>query len=303
VDKNDYIWMNGELVAWEKATIHVLSHVVHYGSSWFEGIRCYKTKKGSAIFRLQDHLERLVDSAKIYRADIPYSTDQLTDAITELIKANKLESCYIRPVVFRGYHELGVYPLRCPVDTAIAVWEWGSYLGEESLDKGIDIMTSSWRRFSGGTVPSLSKAGGNYLNAQLIKMEAIENGYAEGLVLDVDGNICEGSGENIFIYKKGILYTPPLSSGMLPGITRSVVLRFAEDEGIETREIVIPREFVYTADEILLTGTAAEITPVKSVDKININNGKPGAVTRLMQNRFYEITRDGNDRYNWLTWL
>lgn len=295
--------MNGNLIAWEKANIHVLSHVVHYGSSWFEGIRCYKTKKGSAIFQLQTHLERLYESTKIYRAEIPYSIDQLFDAVIKLIKANKLESCYIRLVVFRGFSELGVYPLKCPVETVIAVWEWGSYLGKDSIDNGIDIMTSSWRRFSGSTLPGMSKAGGNYMNAQLIKMEAIENGYAEGLVLDVNGNICEGSGENIFIVKKGVLYTPPLSSGILPGITRSVVQQLAFDEGIKIREENIPREFIYTADEVFFTGTAAEITPVKSVDRIRIANGKPGALTRLIQSRFFDITGNGNNTYQWLTWL
>ncbi len=301
--KTEFIWMNGNLIAWEKANIHVLSHVVHYGSSWFEGIRCYKTKKGSAIFQLQTHLERLYESTKIYRAEIPYSIDQLFDAVIKLIKANKLESCYIRLVVFRGFSELGVYPLKCPVETVIAVWEWGSYLGKDSIDNGIDIMTSSWRRFSGSTLPGMSKAGGNYMNAQLIKMEAIENGYAEGLVLDVNGNICEGSGENIFIVKKGVLYTPPLSSGILPGITRSVVQQLAFDEGIKIREENIPREFIYTADEVFFTGTAAEITPVKSVDRIRIANGKPGALTRLIQSRFFDITGNGNNTYQWLTWL
>lgn len=295
--------MNGSLVEWDQAKIHVLSHVVHYGTSWFEGIRCYKTKKGSAVFKLLDHLVRLKESTKMYRTDIPYSIDELTNAVLQLIRANKLESCYIRPVVFRGYQELGVYPLRCPVETVIAVWEWGNYLGKDSLERGIDIMTSSWRRFSGNTIPSMSKAGGNYMNAQLIKMEAIENGYAEGLVLDGNGNISEGSGENIFIVKNGIVYTPPLSSGVLPGITRSVVLEFVRHEGIEMREMTLPREFVYTADEIFFTGTAAEITPVNSVDRISVGHGQPGSVTRLMQSKFYDVTREGNDPYRWLTWL
>lgn len=298
-----FIWMNGKLIPWEDATIHVLSHVVHYGSSWFEGIRCYKTKKGSAVFKLHDHLERLFKSTKIYRTKIPYSLDELWEAILELVKANNLESCYIRPVVFRGFSELGVYPLHCPVDTVIAVWEWGSYLGQDSLEMGIDVMTSSWRRFSGSSLPSMAKAGGNYMNAQLIKMEAIENGYAEGLVLDSLGNISEGSGENIFLVHRGVLYTPPLSSGILTGITRSVVQQLAVTESIEIREEVIPREFVYTADEVFLTGTAAEITPVRSVDRISIGEGKPGPVTRLIQSRFYDITRNGNDPYGWLTWL
>jgi len=301
--KTDYIWMNGSLIEWDKATIHVLSHVVHYGSSWFEGIRCYKTKRGSAVFQLIPHLERLVDSAKIYRTTVPYSIDELSNATLEVIRANNLESCYIRPVVYRGFYELGVNPLRCPIETVIATWEWGHYLGVDSIKNGIDVMTSSWRRFAGSTIPAMAKAGGNYINAQLIKMEALENGYAEGLVLDGHGNISEGSGENIFIVKDGILYTPPLASGVLYGITRGVVLRLAEEEEVDIREQVIPREFIYTADEVFFTGTAAEITPVKTIDKISIGTGKPGAITMLLQDRFYRITRDGIDEHNWLTWL
>jgi len=301
--KTEFIWKDGKLIPWEEATTHVLSHVIHYGTSWFEGIRCYNTKKGSAILQLIPHLQRLAESAKIYRTEVPYSLDQLVEATLEVIRANNLKSCYIRPVVYRGFYELGVYPLRCPVETVIAVWEWGSYLGKDSIENGVDMMTSSWRRFAGGTLPGLSKAGGNYMNAQLIKMEAIENGYAEGLVLDVNGNICEGSGENIFIAKNGILYTPSLGSGALAGITRGMVLELARGEGIEKREQTLPREIVYGADEIFLTGTAAEITPVRSIDKITIGSGKPGAITRLLQSRFQRLTHEGIDEYQWLTWL
>jgi branched-chain amino acid aminotransferase len=303
VKNTKYIWMNGQIIPWEEAKIHVLSHVVHYGSSWFEGIRCYETSNGSAVFKLNDHIDRLFKSTKIYRTEIPYSVDDLSKAILDIIKANNLKSCYIRPVVFRGFFELGVYPLRCPIDTVIAVWEWGSYLGQDSLEKGIDVMTSTWRRFSGNSLPPMAKAGGHYMNAQLVKMEAIENGYAEGVVLDNHGNIAEGSGENIFLVQRGVLYTPPLSSGILSGITRSVVLHLAKNESLDIREEVIPREFIYTADEVFLTGTAAEITPVRSVDRIQIGNGKPGPVTRLIQSRFFDITRNGNDPFGWLTWL
>lgn len=295
--------MNGSLIPWEDATIHVLSHVVHYGSSWFEGIRCYETERGSAIFQLLPHLERLERSTKIYRTDIPYTIDQLADATLDVIRANELKSCYIRPVVFRGYSELGVFPLRCPIETVIAVWEWGNYLGKGSIENGVDVMTSSWRRFPGSTLPAASKAGGNYMNAQLIKMEAIENGYAEGLVLDVHGNVCEGSGENIFLVHRGRLYTPPLESGILPGITRSVVIELARNEGIDVEETVIPREMVYTADELFFTGTAAEITPIRSVDKIPVGNTRVGPVCRLLQQRFFDITRNGNDPFGWLTWV
>jgi branched-chain amino acid aminotransferase len=301
--KTEFIWMNGSIIPWEQATVHVLSHVVHYGTSWFEGIRCYNTKKGPAIFQLVPHLNRFHTSAKIYRTEIPYSIDQLVGAIKEIIKANKLDNCYIRPVAYRGFGELGVYPLRCPVETVIAVWEWGSYLGQDSIEKGIDVMTSSWRRFPGSTLPSIAKAGGNYMNAQLIKMEAIENGYAEGIVLDAAGHVCEGSGENLFLIKDGAMYTPPLSSGILPGITRSVVMHLARKEGIEVHETVIPRDYVYMADEVFFTGTAAEITPIRSIDKIFIGQNKPGAVTRLMQERFFDVTRGGNDPFGWLTWL
>jgi branched-chain amino acid aminotransferase len=295
--------MNGEIIPWESATIHVLSHVVHYGSSWFEGIRCYNTKKGSAILRLHLHLERLIQSAKIYRARIPFSVDELSDGVISLVRKNGLSSCYIRPFAYRGFFELGVNPQRCPIDTVIAVWEWGSYLGSESLEKGIDVMTSSWRRFAGSTLPAIAKAGANYMNAQLVKMEALENGYAEGIVLDVDGAISEGSGENIFIVKKGILYTPQVASGILPGVTRSIVMMLAEAEGLPIREMVLPREYLYTADEVFFTGTAAEITPIRSVDKIEVGSGQPGSVTRLIQERFFDITRNGNDQFDLLTWI
>jgi branched-chain amino acid aminotransferase len=301
--KTDFIWMNGKLIEWEKATLHVLSHAVHYGTSWFEGIRCYETRKGSAIFHLQAHLERLFMSAKIYRTEIPYSLDQLVDAIVETIHANKLKNCYIRPLVYRGMGEMGVNPANCPIETVVAVWEWGNYLGKDSLEKGIDVMVSSWNRFAPNTLPAMAKAGGNYLNAQLVKMEALHNGYTEGIALDSAGNLSEGSGENIFIVKRGVLYSPPLTSSILPGITRNSVIAIAQQEHLEIKEQILPREFLYIADEVFFTGTAAEITPIRSIDKIAVGSKCPGPVTKLIQSRFFDITREGNDPYGWLTWI
>jgi branched-chain amino acid aminotransferase len=301
--KTDVIWMNGKLIPWEQATLHVLSHVVHYGTSWFEGIRCYETSKGSAIFQLHTHLERLFASMRIYRTNIQYSLDQLAEAVIETIRANKLKSCYIRPLVFRGFGEMGVNPINCPVETVIAVWEWGNYLGKDSLDEGIDVMVSSWNRFAPNTLPAMAKAGGNYLNAQLVKMEALHNGYREGIALDSVGNLSEGSGENIFIVKKGVLYTPTFTSSILPGITRNTVITLAQQEQIEIKEVQLPRESLYVADEVFFTGTAAEITPIRSIDKIAIGTSCPGPVTKLIQKHFFDITREGNDSFGWLTWL
>ncbi|ADP77434.1 branched chain amino acid aminotransferase apoenzyme [Methanothermus fervidus DSM 2088] len=298
------IWFNGEFVDWKDAKIHVLSHVVHYGSSVFEGIRCYKNKKGSAIFRLEDHVKRLFESAKIYRMEIPYSEDEICDAIIETVKINNLEECYIRPIAFRGYGELGVNPQNCPVEVAIAAWEWGTYLGEEAIKNGVDVCVSSWRRMAPNTLPNIAKAGGNYLNSQLVKMEAIANNYDEGIILDYQGFVSEGSGENIFIVKDGILYTPPVHSSILIGITRDTVMKLAEDIGIEVREENIPREMLYIADEIFLTGTAAEITPIRSVDGITIGNGKRGPITKKLQKEFFKvINAEVEDKYGWLRYI
>jgi branched-chain amino acid aminotransferase len=301
--KVEKIWMNGKLVNWDDAKIHVLSHVIHYGTSWFEGIRCYHTKKGSAVFRLKEHLKRLYDSVKIYRAEIPYTIDELTKATLELIKVNGLDECYIRPIVFRGYYELGVNPMNCPIDVVIAVWKWGEYLGKDSVEKGVDVCVSTWRRPAPDTLPMMAKVGANYMNSQLIKMEALVNGYVEGIALDYNGFISEGSGENIFIIKDGVIYTPLISTGILPGITRMSVIQIAKDLGYEVKETLIPREMLYIADEIFLTGTATEITPVRSVDKIKIGCGAPGEITRNIQNVFFDIIRNGNDPYGWLTWV
>jgi branched-chain amino acid aminotransferase len=297
------IWMNGKLVDWKDANIHILSHVIHYGSSWFEGIRCYETKKGSAIFRLDKHLERLYDSTKIYRADIPYTKKELEEAIVKTIKANGMKSCYIRPLVYRGYGDVGVNPLNNPVDVAIAVWEWGTYLGAEALDDGIDVCVSTWTRPAPNTLPTIAKAGGNYLNSQLIKMEAIKGGFSEGIALDVFGYVSEGSGENIFMVKNGDCYTPPFTSSILPGVTRSTAITLLRDEGVRVVEAPVSRELLTIADELFFTGTAAEVTPIRSVDRSPVSNGKPGPVTKKLQEKFFDVVRNGRDKYGWLMFL
>jgi branched-chain amino acid aminotransferase len=301
--KTEYIWMNGEFVSWDKAQIHVLSHVVHYGTSWFEGIRAYHTERGTAIFRLQEHIKRLGNSLKIYHSQIPYTEEELCRACIDTVKKNNLQSCYIRPIVFRGYGELGINPMRCPVDVAIAAWEWGQYLGDTALQEGVDVCVSSWHRLAPNTLPSLSKAGGNYMNAQLIKIEAMNNGYSEAIALSVHGYISEGSGENIFLVHDGTLYTPPLGASILSGVTRATVLAIAKEFGIPVVEEQIPRAMLYTVDEIFFTGTAVEITPVRSVDRIAIGNGSVGPITKRIQDRFFEIVRTGSDPYGWLTFI
>jgi branched-chain amino acid aminotransferase len=303
VQKVEKIWMNGKLVNWDDANIHILSHVIHYGSCWFEGIRCYETAKGSAIFRLREHVRRLFDSAKIYHAEIPFTVDQMEQAIIETIKANTMSKCYIRPVVYRGYGDVGVNPLTCPVDVAIAVWDWGKYLGGSSHEDGIEVCISSWQRNATNTTPALAKAAGNYLNSQLIKMEAILQGYSEGIALDRNGLVSEGSGENLFVVRDGVLYTSPVASGILLGITRSSVLTLAQEEGIPIRETQIPREFLMIADELFFTGTAAEITPIRSIDHIKIADGNVGAITKKMQEKFFNVVRNGNDTHQWLRFI
>ena len=275
-DETGKIWFNGELVDWKDANIHVLSHVVHYGSSVFEGIRCYNTKKGPAVLRLREHVERLFNSGKIYRMKIPYTVDEICDAIIETVKVNNLKDCYIRPIAFRGYKELGVYPLNCPMDTVIAAWEWGKYLGDEAIENGVDIGVSTWRRMAPNTLPNMAKAGANYMNSQLAKMESVSNGFDEAIMLDYHGTVSEGSGENVFLVKDGELYTPHASLSLLSGITRDSITKLAEDMGIKVNEEPIPREMLYLADEIFLTGTAAEVTQIRSVDSIKIGNGKRG---------------------------
>lgn len=303
INKVEKIWMNGKLVNWDDAKIHVLTHAMHYGSSWFEGIRCYDTKRGPAVFRLGAHLRRLYDSSKMYRAEIPYTLKQFEDAVKETIRANKMKACYIRPLAYRGYGEMGVLPLGCPVDVMIAVWDWGAYLGTDALEHGIDVCVSSWSRPAPNTIPTMSKAGGNYLNSQLIKMEAVLDGYSEGIALDTAGYISEGSGENIFLVRDNVIYTPPLISAILPGITRLSVLKLAEDAGLRVVEGLIPREMLFVADEIFFTGTAAEITPIRSVDKMKVAEGNPGPVTKRLQQAFFNVVGDANDKYKWLDFV
>jgi len=301
VPKAKMIWMDGEFVDWDDAKIHVLSHVVHYGSSVFEGLRCYGTPRGPACFRLHDHLTRLTQSAKVYRMQIPFSVPELAEATKELIRRNGQKACYIRPCVFRGYGPMGVNPLDSPVKVAIATWEWGAYLGEEGVARGIDVCVSSWTRLAPNTEPSLAKAGGNYMNSQLMKMEAVVNGYDEAVGLDINGYVAECSGENIFIVKDGGIVTPPSGASILPGITRHSVIVLAKELGHEVRKQIVPREGLYIADEVFLTGSAAEITPVRSVDRIPVGTGVPGPITLAIRKAFMDIvTGSVPDRHNWL---
>ncbi len=301
MQKSDVIWFNGELVPWDKATIHVLSHVVHYGSSVFEGMRCYATPSGPAIFRLKEHTRRLFDSAKIYRMPIPFTPEQINAACKEVVAANNLESAYLRPIAYRGYGELGVDPRPCPVDVAIAALSWGRYLGEEALEQGVDVGVSSWWRIAPNTLPALAKAGANYMNSQLIRLEAAEHGYSEGIALDVAGYVSEGSGENLFLVHDGKLITPPLSASVLPGITRDTVITLAREQGITVIEDRVPREALYLADELFFTGTAAEVTPIRSVDGIPVGVGKRGPVSERLQQAFFGlINGEIEDRWGWL---
>jgi len=298
----EVIWFNGRFVPWQEARIHVLSHVVSYGSSVFEGIRAYATPRGPAVFRLLSHLRRLYDSARIYRMEVPFPTEELARAVCETVRANRLSSAYIRPIVFRGYGELGVNPLGCPVEVVVAAFEWGRYLGPEALEKGVDVRISSWMRMAPDTFPAMAKAGANYMNAQLIKMEALHDGYEEGVALDTSGHLSEGSGENIFLVRDGVLYTPPLSASILPGITRDSVITLARELGLTVVEQPLPREFLYIADEAFFTGTAAEITPIRSVDGIPIGSGSRGPVTARLQEAFFAIVEGRvEDRHGWLT--
>ncbi|MCU0229710.1 MAG: branched-chain amino acid transaminase [Bryobacterales bacterium] len=298
----DKIWFNGNFIAWDDARIHILSHVIHYGSSVFEGVRCYETAAGPAIFRLAEHTRRLVESAKIYRMALPFTAEEINQATLDLVRVNRLRSCYIRPVAIRGYGEIGVNPLKNPVDLYIACWEWGKYLGEEAINHGVDVCISSWTRPAPNTHPTLAKAGGNYLNSQLVKMEALTDGYAEGIVLDHNGVISEGSGENIFVIRDGRVFTTPLTSSILHGITRDSIMRIARDFGYEVVESSIPREFLYLADEIFFTGTAAEVTPVRSVDRIPVGSGDRGPITARIQKEFFDLVHgDKPDRYGWLS--
>jgi len=302
IPKQEFIWMNGRMLKWDDAKIHVLSHVVHYGSSVFEGMRVYKTPKGPCAFRLIEHTERLFNSAKIYRMEIPFTPEQINQAILNLVGANGLEECYVRPIVFRGYGKLGVDPEGVPIDVAIGVWPWGKYLGEEALEKGVAAGVSSWNRPAPNTLPSMAKSGANYMNSQLIKMEARRLGYAEGIALDVYGFVSEGSGENIFIVRDGVLITPPLTASVLPGITRRSIIRLAQDLKIRVKEENILREGLYLAQEVFFAGTAVEITPISSIDGITIGVGSRGHITKKIQKAFFGIINgEAEDRHGWLT--
>ena len=297
------IWLNGQMIPWEKATVHVMTHALHYGSSVFEGIRVYKTPDGPKIFRLTDHMKRLYDSAKIYRMPIPFDLDELIGVCKQIITVNELNNgAYIRPIALRGYGDVGLAPKQDhPVDVAIAAWEWGAYLGADGLENGVDVCVSSWQRVAPNTVPSLAKAGGNYLSSQLISTEAKRLGFAEGIALSTDGTVSEGAGENVFLIKDGVILTPPSAASILTGLTRNTVMNLAARLGLPVTECSIPREMLYLADEMFLTGTAAEITPVRSVDHIKIGAGKRGPITEQLQSTFFGLfSGETPDTEDWL---
>ena len=303
-DTANKLWFDGNMVDWKDANIHVLSHVVHYGTSVFEGIRAYKNENGVAVFRLEEHVQRLFDSAKIYKIEIPYTQEEISEAILETVRVNDLNGCYIRPIVFKGYGELGVDPSNCPVNVVIAAWEWGSYLGEEGMANGVDIGVSSWRKPAPDTFPALAKCAANYMNSQLAKLEAIDNGYDEAIMLDYEGHVSEGSGENIFIVEGEKLFTPAMSSSNLKGITRDSIMTVARDLGYEVVEEVISRERLYSANEVFFTGTAAEVTPIRSIDHRTIGIGSRGPISEKIQSAFFEIVEAKvEDKYGWLTYI
>lgn len=302
IKTTEWIWHNGKLVPWQSATVHVLSHALHYGSSVFEGLRAYATPAGTQIFRLQAHTRRLLDSAKIHRIEIPWSREEINAACKEVVLRNGLKSAYIRPLAYRGFGEVGVVPKPGhPVELAVAAWEWGAYLGPEALEKGVDVCVSSWQRVAPNTIPALAKAGGNYLSSTLVGFEARDRGFAEGIALAADGTVSEGAGENLFLVRDGVLITPPAAASILLGITRDSVIVLARDLGIEVREQVLPREMMYIADEIFLTGTAAEITPVRSVDRLTVGAGSRGPITKALQDAFFGLFSGRTiDRWGWL---
>jgi branched-chain amino acid aminotransferase len=302
IQKTEKIWHNGKFINWDDAKLHVLSHVVGYGSAVFEGIRCYETKQGPAIFRLREHMQRLINSAKIYRMELPFTLDEFCNTATELVATNKLKSCYVKPMVLRGYGDAGVNPLNNPIEVYMACWSWGAYLGPEAVSKGVDVCISSWTRIAPNTLPAMSKAAANYMNSQLIRMEATFNGFAEGIALDSNGYVSEGSGMNVFLVHEGTLYTPPLGASILPGITRDAIVTLARDLNIPVKEMTIPREMLYVVDEVFFVGTAVEVTPIRSVDHIVVGKGVGGPVTKRLQEEFFAITSGSKaDRHNWLT--
>jgi branched-chain amino acid aminotransferase len=299
IQPTEKIWRNGNLIPWEQANIHVMSHVIHYGSSVFEGIRCYAQPSGAAVFRLPEHMQRLLDSAKIYRMPLPYNLDELCAAVVDVVEANGVAPCYIRPIALRGYGEIGVNPTGSPVEVFIANFPWGKYVAGHG---GADVCISSWNRLAPNTMPALAKAGANYMNSQLIRMEADINGYAEGIALDVNGLVSEGSGENVFIVRNGVLYTPPLANSALSGITRDSVLTIARHLGLAVTEQSLPRELLYIADEVFFTGTAAEVSPIRSIDRILVGDGSTGPITKQIADEFFGIANGLKpDRFGWLT--
>ncbi len=301
--KNDWIWHNGKLVPWDQAQVHVLTHALHYGSSVFEGLRVYPTPSGSVVFRLSTHTRRMFESAKIHRIAIPYTAEEIDSACRDVVLRNELDNgAYIRPIAFRGYGDIGLAPSpEHPVDVAIAAWEWGAYLGSDCLEHGVDVCVSSWQRVAPNTIPALAKAGGNYLSSTLVSLEARERGFAEGIALSSDGTVSEGAGENLFLVRDGELFTPPATASILTGITRDTVIKLANELGLRVRECAIPREMLYIADEIFLTGTAAEITPVRSVDRIEIGDGSRGELTQRLQQAFFGLfSGETEDKWNWL---
>ena len=301
IQKTEKIWHNGKLIAWDDARIHVMSHVIHYGSSVFEGVRCYAPPSGPAIFRAQEHAQRLLDSAKVYRIDVDFTREDIVKAMCDVVANNGVWPCYVRPVVLRGYGEAGVNPFNSPTEVYVVNYPWGKYLGADA-ETGCDVCVSSWTRLAPNTLPAMAKAGANYMNSQLIKMEAIVNGYAEGIALDTGGYVSEGSGENVFLVRNGVLQTAPLGNSVLPGITRDSVLQIARDLNIPVLEQMIPREMLYLADEAFFSGTAAEVTPIRSVDKISVGKGVTGPITKAIQKEFYAIVKGEKvDRHQWLT--
>ena len=302
--KTEKIWHNGKFIRWDDAQIHVLSHVVNYASAVFEGMRCYSTQKGPAVFRLQDHMQRLVNSAKVYRMELPYSVESFCNVALDLIRANNMEACYVRPIILRGYGDVNVNPFNCPIECYMACWDWGKYLGAEAIEDGVDVCISTWTRMAPNTLPAMAKAIGNYMNSQLVRMEAVVNGYTEGIALDVNGHVSEGSGENIFLIANGTLITPPLANSVLPGITRNTIFTLAKEMDIPVAEQLIPREALYIADEVFLCGTASEVTPVRSIDRITIGKGGRGPITRRLQEEFFAIVEGRKpDRHGWLTYV
>jgi branched-chain amino acid aminotransferase len=304
ITETEWIWRDGEFIRWKDATVHVLAHSLQFGSSAFEGIRCYSTPRGPAIFRLEDHLQRLVDSCTMYRMELTYSVDELVAACCELVEKNGVDSCYLRPMVIRGYGAGGMVPFDSPIEVFLPCWPWGTYLGEGALENGVDACVSSWNRMAPNTIPSMAKIAGNYLSGQLIKTEALRNGFAEGIALTPDGMLSEGSGQNVFVVHHGTVYTPTVNGTLLHGITRNAILTLMRDMGLPVREQELPREMLYMADEIFLTGTASEVTPVRSVDRIEIGNGRRGPITTQVQQRFLDLVKGvGEDPYGWLTYV